>query len=391
MKIAILGAGPVGKALTHLYCENPTVKAVNVIDQNGNALSELEQFCRHQKLRTYRVNIERERSLLSLLKGFDCVISALPHEYNIKLAEMAIEIGINYIDFGGHDDVLEEQMKLTDKAQTRERWVIPNCGLAPGLVNILAMHGFETFDRTDQIQIWSAGLPTDPTPPFNFHIAFSPAGLISEYVNPSLIIEDGQLKQVPSLEGYEMIRFDTKPEVGELESFYVSGNITSLAKNLEGKVNLLTYKTLRYPGHRDIVKALMDLGFGSGQIIDIRTNLTYRDLLIRQVRKNLPAGKEDCVLVKVLIEGILDGEKVCREYELIHDYTEEDKLSAMMACTTIPTVIISELIGEHKLIGNGGVFTPEMVVPKEEFLKRLRDKGLNLRISETVEEHAVTE
>lgn len=391
MKIAILGAGAVGKALTQLYCDNPTVTAVNVIDQNGNALSELEQICQHQKLRTYRVNIERERSLLSLLKGFDCVISALPYEYNIKLTELAIETGINYIDFGGHDDVLEEQMKLSDMARSRELWVIPNSGLAPGLVNILAMHGFETFDQTNQIRIWSAGLPVNPVPPFNFQIAFSPASLINEYVNPSLIIEHGMLQKVPSLEGYETIRFDTRPDVGELEAFYVSGNINSLAKNLEGKVELLTYKTLRYPGHRDIIKALMDLGFGSGQIIDIRTNLTFRDLLIRQINKNLPSGDQDLVLVKVLIDGILDGEPASREYELIHDLTDDDNLSAMMACTTIPTVIISELIGEHQLDGNGGVCTPEMVVPKDEFLKRMREKGLNLRISETVREKNVTE
>lgn len=386
MKIAILGAGPVGKALTHLLCKNPTVKAVNVIDQNGNALSELEQHCTDTKLRTYRVNIEQERSLVSLLKGFDCVISALPHQFNLKLTEMAIDIGINYLDFGGHDDVLSEQLKLSDKAQTRERWVIPNCGLAPGLVNILAMHGYETFDNTDSIRIWSTGLPVELLPPLNFQIAFSPAGLVDEYVNPSLIIEDGKLIQVPSLDGYEKIRFDTRPEMGELEAFYSSGNITALAQYLDGKVNLLTYKALRYPGHRDIIKSLMVLGFGSTQIIDIRTNLTYQDLLIRQIRKNLPSGKPDCVLVKVLIEGTLNQEQVSREYELIHNYEDTEGLSAMMACTSIPAVIVSELIAERKLEGIGGVATPEMVVPKEEFLSRLRERGLNLSISEKVME-----
>ncbi|HKJ33987.1 MAG TPA: saccharopine dehydrogenase C-terminal domain-containing protein, partial [Balneolales bacterium] len=232
--------------------------------------------------------------------------------------------------------------------------------------------------------IWSASLPVDPIPPFNYQLSFSPTELIREYVDPVSILDNGKIKTIDPLSGYEKLNFEFKPELGELESFHVGGTITSLVNNLQGKVNHLSYKTLRYPGHRDIIKALMDLGFNSNQIIDIRTNLTYQELLIRQFERNLPRGHKDFIIVKLVVDGQKNGENIRRDYELFHEYDEVNDVPAMMAATTIPTMIIAELISENKLVGKKGVSTPELVVPKNEFLDRVKDKGLDIRMTETV-------
>jgi lysine 6-dehydrogenase len=384
MKVAILGAGTVGASLAKLLCKNDKISAVIVIDQNGNALSELESFCQSSKLRTYRVSIAKQQSLLSLIKGFDCMISALPHSLNYRLTKFSKEVGINYIDLGGDDKLLEKQLGLNDREPYNDSWIIPNSGLAPGLVNILAMHSYEELDKIESIKIWSASLPIEPKPPFNYQLSFSPVGLMREYVDPVTILNDGEMKTVNPLDGYEKVSFESKPELNELEAFYISGSITSLVKSLEGKVKELTHKTLRYSGHRDIIKALMDLGFGSDQIIDIRTNLTFQELLVRQFQRHLPRGQKDFVIVKLVIEGKRKGENIRRDYELIHEYDEVNGISAMMAATAIPTIIIAELIAEHKLIGDARVAPPEQVVPKEEFLNRLKEKGLDIRMTETV-------
>lgn len=384
MKIAILGAGTVGASLAKLLCREDSISSIIVIDQNGNALAEVEESCPKAKLRTYRINIEKEHTITSLIKGFDCLVSALPHSYNLKLAELAIRVGINYIDFGGNDEILEKQIALNDEAVKKNLWLIPNCGMAPGLVNILAMNGYEQFDEVDSIHFWASSLPKEPKPPFNYQLVFSPAGLVHEYFDPVYILKNGKVTTVEPLKGYESIRFESQPEVGELEAFYVSGSVTSLVRQLEGKVKDLSYKTLRYPGHRDIVKALQVLGFDSKQIIDIRTNLTYQDLLVRQIQKNLPKGQKDIVLVKIVIEGVRKGESIQQIYELTHENTLDESISSLMMCAAVPTMIIAEMIGSHKLNGKGGVTPPERVIPKDEFLKSLKQKGIEVRITENI-------
>lgn len=312
------------------------------------------------------------------------MISALPCNYNLKLAEMAIQIGINYIDFGGNDEILEKQIALNDKARQKNLWLIPNCGMAPGLVNILSMNGFEQFDEVDSIHIWASSLPKGPIPPFNYQLVFSPAGLVHEYFDPVYILKNGKVTAVEPLKGYEMIKFESQPELGDLEAFYVSGSVTSLVHQLEGKVNDLFYKTLRYPGHRDIVQAMQVLGFDSKQIIDIRTNLTYQDLLVRQIQKNLPKGQKDIVLVKIVIEGVRNGESVQQIYELTHENSLNNSTSSLMMGVAITTIIIAEMIGNHKLKGKGGATPPERVIPKEEFLKSLKQKGIEVRITDNI-------
>ena len=381
MKIAILGAGSVGATLAKLMCETTPVETVVVLDSNGALLEELEDSIQSNKLKTYKINIEKETVIMGLINGFDVLISALPSRHNLEITQLALKIGINYIDLGGRDGLFEEQKALHEQAQIAEKWVIPNCGLAPGMINVMVMHGFEEFDQVESIKIRAAGLPVHPVPPLNYQLGFSPIGLIEEYIEKPLIIQDGVTTYVNALDGYETLRFRTKPELGELESFYVSSRITTLARDLEGKVGHLDYKTVRYKGHRDIFMALFQLGFDSQQIIDIRASISYRDVLIRQIRRNMPTGGPDFVVVKVLVEGWRKGQKLRRDYELFHE-SNDSGVSAIMTCTALPVITMAELICQQKLSGNGGVFTPEHVVPKTAFLERLIERGLDIKITE---------
>lgn len=382
MKIAILGAGTVGAALTKLFCANPKTEAVVVLDSNGVALEELEEAVGSQILKTYKISIEKEAHIIALLKGFDCLISALPSKFNVRLTQLALRMGINFIDLGGKEGTFEAQRELHQEAELADLWVIPNCGIAPGMLNILAMHGFRDFEAVDSIRIRSAGLPVDPIPPLNYQLGFSPVGLIEEYIEPALIVRDREAAYVDALDGYETLSFRARPDLGELEAFYVSSRITTLARELAGKVGSLDYKAVRYKGHRDIFKALFLLGFDSRQIIDIRASLTYRDLLIRQVSKNMPSGQKDFVVGKVLVDGWRDGRKLRRDYELFHEPDQHPGISAIMACTAIPVVCVAEFIADGRLPGKGGVFAPEMIVPHTEFIQDLVDKGLEIKVNE---------
>jgi lysine 6-dehydrogenase len=379
MKIAILGAGTVGTALAKLFSENPKTESLVLIDSNGVALAEIEESINNPILVTYKLSIEKENTIIGLLKGFDVLISALPAKFNLDLTQLALKIGIHYIDLGGRDGMFESQKQLHQEAEIAEKWIIPNCGLAPGMLNVMVMLGMTKFDTVNSIRMRAAGLPVEPIPPLNYQLGFSPIGLIDEYIEQPLIIQNGKATYVNALDGYETLSFRSRPDLGELESFYVSSRITTLARELEGKVNSLDFKTVRYKGHRDIFKALFLLGFDSKQIIDIRTSLTFRELLIRQVSRKMPFGSKDFVVGKVLVDGHYQGKERKLDVELFHE-SHIEGMSAIMACTAIPVVVMAELITDGNLPGKGGVYAPEHIVPHEIFLESLISKGLDIKV-----------
>ena len=379
MKIAILGAGTVGTALVKLFSDNPKTESLVLIDSNGIALTEIEETINNPVLVTYKLSIEKENTIIGLLKGFDVLISALPAKFNLDLTQLALKIGIHYIDLGGRDGMFESQKSLHEEAVMAEKWIIPNCGLAPGMLNVMVMLGMDKFDKVNSIRMRAAGLPVEPIPPLNYQLGFSPIGLIDEYIEKPLIIQDGKACYVNALDGYETLSFRSRPDLGELESFYVSSRITTLARELEGKVDHLDFKTVRYKGHRDIFRALFLLGFDSKQIIDIRTSLTFRDLLIRQVSRKMPSGGKDFVVGKVLVDGTYLGKERKLDVELFHESPIEG-MSAIMACTAIPVMVMAEFIVEGQLKGKGGVYAPEHIVPHQAFLDSLIKKGLDIKI-----------
>lgn len=381
MNIVVVGAGTVGAAIARLLCADPDVKVVNLIDRNGNALDELAESLNNSKLHVHRAKIEREQSVIGLIRGADVLISALPFKQNIKLTEIALKVGVNYLDLGGDDSTYSTELGFHAQARERGVWVVPNCGLAPGLTNILAMHGFESFDQVESIRIRAAALPKKPIPPLNYQLSFSPYGLINEYLSTTVILRDGQLTEVKALDGLEEVEFTSHPELGRLEAFYTAGSATTLARHLVGKVDQLDFKTMRFKGHRDLIQSLFELGFSSSQIIDVRVNLSFRELLIRQLRRFLPTGGDDFVAMKVSVAGFRTGQRLERIYEL---YTEADTakgLTAMMKCTAIPTVVTAKLIGQGKIQGSGAS-APEFIVPKQDFIDRVIALGLPLTMTE---------
>lgn len=382
MKIAVIGAGAAGTAITNLLINEPSVKSIIVIDKNGHQLDELEERAESPKLRVHRVSMDKELSILSLIKGYNCVISALPYTQNYKMAALTVKAGINYVDLGGDDKTLQEQFTLNEAARERNIYVVPGAGFAPGLVNILGMYAFESFDEVTSMHMYAAALPMKPKPPLNFHLSFSPVGLVNEYLNKVSVIENGELKQKNALDGYERFTFESRPELKELEAFYTSGIALMLAQHLKGKVDEFSFKSLRYPGHRDIIKAFFELGFDSEQIIDIQSSLTYKDLLIRQLSKFLPHSTEDTVLANVTITGKIGDKTVRKNYELNLAHNALRETSAMMACTAMSAVKTALFAGQAKTDTIGGAYVPELLVDNKAYIDFMCKHGMELNVTE---------
>lgn len=382
MKISIIGAGSVGAALTCMLCEDDEVDAINLIDQNGNTLMDATEHINCPKLRSHKVSIENQQDLAAILSGSDCVVSALPHIFNYKLTKFAIEEGLNFIDLGGDDETYYKQIDLAKDAEEKSCWILPHSGFAPGLVNILAMDGFNDFDSVEDIIIKGDGLPIEPKPPFYYQLAFSPVGLVKEYAEDAVLIEDGELMKHPALAEVEQETMTIMGEERKLESFLISGRVTTIAHLLEGKVKNLKYKAIRYPGHQNQIRTFAELGFLSDGIIDIRANLTFKDLLIRQIEKNLPRGEKDFLHVEIEVSGKKDGKDCTRTYTVEYVYQDGDEHSALVHVTALSTLVTAKMVSRDHLNSAGGVSAPESVIDSKAFIKELESNGLEIKVTE---------
>jgi saccharopine dehydrogenase-like NADP-dependent oxidoreductase len=376
MKISVIGAGTIGTAIVQELCERTdAVSKVQVCDTRSRSLQALHDRVDSSLLRSFQIDARDHSVLGPIIQGSDCVVSCVPPELNPELAALCLDRGIHFCDLGGNDSIVQQELNLDAQAREKSVWIVPNCGLAPGLVNILCLYGVDQFDTVDAARLRVGDVPLHPEPPFNFRISWSAERIIDDYTNPALLIEDGAVKEVDALSHDETITFGEP--FGAMEAFCTQGGLSTLTDALSGRVQMLDHKTIRWPGHAHQMRFIMGLGFGRSQKIDVRTHLTYRDVLVRRLRNRLGGPHADAVLMRVLIRGQKDGADKTLVFEMVEQYDKESDFTAMMRCTSIPTVATVCLIGQHQIPG-GGASVPENVVPREDYYAELADRGLNI-------------
>lgn len=376
MRITVIGAGAIGSAIAFDLTRRPDVTRVRVCESRPGVLRRIREALPGDKTRCYQVDARDAQTLDNIVANSDVVISCVAPELNPMLAELSIRNGAHFCELGGNETIAQQLLALSEEAQNRARWVVPNCGLAPGLSNILTMRGIEFFDEVDSAIIRGGDVPVNPEPPFNYRLAHSADKLLSDYTHPATIIRDGHLTHVEPLSDIERVDF---PEpFGELEAFYTSGMLSTLPQDLQGRVRTLDAKLLRYPGHADAMRVLVGLGFAEDRSIDVRTHLTYRDVLTRQIRKRLGGTYEDAVLLRIKITGRQGDAWKRLTYEMVARYDEHTDLSAMRRCTAFATATIATLIAQGAVPKEGGAAPPERLIPKDRFFEDLERRGLHV-------------
>lgn len=375
MKITVLGAGAIGGAIVSDLVGREEVTHVQVVDQKAGILTALADRIRSPKLRTLRVDVRDERRLSAVLAGSTCVVSSVLPQHNPKLARLAVQVGAHFCDLGGDEATVYRELALAEEAAARSRWIVPNCGFAPGLVNILVMRGIDQLDEVDTVTVRAGNIPVEADPPFYHRLAYASEKFIDDYTAPAQIVREGSVTEVAPLTGVESISFPGHFE--HLEAFYTAGKLSTLPHDLEGRVRVLDYKTLRHPGHATAMRSVLALGFGEAKSIDVRTHLTYRDILARRLRQRLGGAFEDAVLLRIRITGLSGGEARVIVYELAERYDPEGDSSAMQRCAGFPTAAVAVLIGGGRVPG-GGAAPPEQIVPRDLFFEALADRGLTI-------------
>src|SRR6478735_5439876 len=212
MKVLVLGAGRMGHgAVFDLVNNSPDVEAVTVADFDRSKAEAVADSVGRERVTSAVVDADDTAAVTELMRGHDSVISCVNYWYNVALSKAAIEVGANFCDLGGNNYIVDEQLALDAEAKAANVSVIPDCGLAPGMVSILAMHGAAKFDFVDEIHIRVGGLPQEPQPPLDYQLVFSVEGLINEYIEVARVVRNGEIIEVPSMTELESLSFPDFP------------------------------------------------------------------------------------------------------------------------------------------------------------------------------------
>ncbi|MFO7260217.1 MAG: saccharopine dehydrogenase C-terminal domain-containing protein [bacterium] len=383
MRALVLGAGLQGSACAYDLLRNDAVERVVLADLNVDRLPPfLEKDRGSPRLELLRLDARDEDAVLAAMGRADACMNALPYYFNLPMAKLAVRAGIHYADLGGNTGIVFQQLELDEQARERGVSVIPDCGLAPGMVNILAAAGIAELDRADTVKIRVGGLPQDPKPPLNYQIVYSLEGVLDYYTTASWVLRDGEPRQVEALTEIESVEFPAP--VGTLEAFHTAGGLSTLPWTYQGKVRSMEYKTLRYPGHAEIMRAIRDLGLLGTDPVEVKgQRVVPRELFIACVEPRLrrPEGR-DLVALRVEVEGEKDGKPRRIVYDLLDYYDEQTGISAMERTTGFSLAITGVMQVDGR-IAKRGVFTPDQGVPAEAYVAELDRRGV--RIAKRVE------
>jgi lysine 6-dehydrogenase len=374
----VLGAGLQGSACAYDLLQNPEVTQVRLADLRFDHLPSFLAPLSGPRLIPTPLDVRDREAVLAVMRESDAVMSAIPYYFNLQLAECAVEAGVHFCDLGGNTEIVFQQKELAERAREKGVTVIPDCGVAPGMVNILAQHGISQLDTVESVRIYVGGLPQHPEPPLNYQIVYSLEGVLDYYTTLSWVVRDGKREQVTALSEREPIAFPAP--VGTLEAFHTAGGLSTMAFRYEGQIPTMEYKTLRYPGHAELMEAVRELGLLDVEPVDVKgTKVVPRDLFVSLVGPKLTKPKgQDLLALRVTVSGTKGGKPATRQFDLIDYYDAKTGISAMMRTTGYSLSITGQFQASGK-VSPPGVWTPDECMPAEAYIAELRKRGMDLR------------
>lgn len=378
MKALVLGAGLMGKEAARDLVQSEEVSSVTIADIDIKKAERVCQQLYSSKIGAKQVDASNERKLAALMNEHDVVINALFYAFNETVAKTAIQVGVHSVDLGGHiGHITDRILQLHEKAKQAGVTIIPDLGVAPGMINILSGYGASKLDELKSIKLYVGGIPVRPEPPLEYNHVFSLEGLFDHYTDPSLIIRDGRKQEIPSLSEIETIYFD---RFGPLEAFHTSGGTSTLSYSYP-QLECLEYKTIRYPGHAEKFKLLVDLNLTRNDYeVEVKgQKVKPRDVLLATLSPLLDLkDKEDVVLLRVIVGGIKNNKETIFEYETVTFKDRKKNITAMARTTANTISVVAQMIG-NGIIEKRGVYPPEQIVLGDIYIKEMAKRGVVIK------------
>jgi saccharopine dehydrogenase-like NADP-dependent oxidoreductase len=375
MKVLILGCGNIGSVAAEDLAKSISSIQVVVADKNETRAKEVAERIGRGNVSWIQLDATNPSKLANALKDFDLVMGFLPGKLGYRLTRACIDAGKDLVDVSY---MSENPLALTDNAIKANVTIAPDCGLAPGISNILVGHAAAELDKVQAVHIMVGGLPEKPVPPLDYVITWSPENLIDEYMRKARIVKEGKIIEVEALSGLEEIEF---PEFGKLEAFYTDG-LRTLPQTITDAYDMWE-KTLRYPGHAEKIKLLKTLGFFEEEQIDVEgVSVSPRKLTVKLFEQKLRKPEiKDIVALKVEVAGVKNGRQTRYVYHLLDHYDEKRGITAMARTTAYSASIIAQLMLKKALKEKGVVPTEKIGLDNalfKLFLEGLEKRGIKI-------------
>jgi len=359
LKVIVLGAGKIGSVIAKDFSKREAGLTLGdiSIDRAKEAAAEVDGDSLVFDTSNYDQMVET-------ISDYDLVIGALPGDYGYRALEACTDAGKDIVDVSFTP---EDPLELDNDAKRSNVTIIPDCGVAPGLSNLLVGYGASMLDTVEEAVIMVGGIPEKKVPPLDYTITWSADGLIDEYIRDVSIVKEGELVKVPALSGLEEIEF---PGVGTLEAFYTDG-LRSLVKSLPDVKNLYE-KTLRYPGHVEKVKLLRELGFFSEDSLAVGGSEVVPKFVSARIFENSLTMPDigDLLAMQVQVSGQKDGESCGYSFHVLEYYDHEAEVSAMARTTAYTASIVAGILGEGG-IRKKGVIPMESIGKDHDLVKKI--------------------
>ncbi len=379
MKLLVIGAGMMGSSAAYDMARSRQVESVTLADMDKarvkSVAAHINKLTGTKKVVATQLDASRPTEAAKLMRGHSGALSAVPYFFNLGLCRAAIDSGCHFADLGGNNTVVHQEFALAKAADKKQVAIAPDCGLSPGMASILAGELMRRVGgKADALKLYVGGLPEKPRPPFFYQLVFSVEGLINEYVEPAKILRRGEIHEIePLTEPEEFFMAGFEP----LIAFHTSGGTSTLPETFKDKVGECFEKTLRYPGHFQLIRGLYDLGFFSSNKIRVgKTEVAPRALTSQLFLKKLSGDEPDVTIMRIEAHN----SSCITSFTLVDHYDQETKMTSMMRTTAWPASIVLQMICSNTISKRGSIYQ-ELDVPAQAFIEEMEERGVQIESS----------
>src|SRR5579864_4580715 len=369
VKLLVIGSGMMGSAAAFDMARQSQVESVSLADcdlkRAREVAARVNKINGDKKVRAVTLNASSQKAAVRLMRGHNAVLSAVPYRLNLGLAKAAIEARCHFADLGGNNTAVRQELALAAQAEKRDVAIAPDCGLSPGMASILGGELVRRLGgRADALKLYVGGLPEKPMPPFHYQLV--------------------TVEPLTEPEEFHM------PGFAPLIAFQTSGGTSTLPETFEGRVGECFEKTLRYPGHYDLLCELKALGLFSSEKMRVNGSEITPRAVMSKVFEGKFAGKGPDVCIMRLeahesvrspgVRGLLGGRLKGRvaTFTMVDHYDPKSDMSAMMRTTAFPASIVVQMLASGAITKRGGVLQ-ERDVPADLFLEEMSKRGIHIQ------------
>lgn len=370
-KVIVLGCGMVGATIARDLAADGGLN-VSVADVNPQNLARVAAVCSCQGV---EADLSQSAEVARLAREHDVAVGALPSHLGLAALKAVIEAGKPCTDISF---MAEDAMELDALAKRRGVTAVVDCGVAPGLANVCIGYCASLEERLEDVAFYVGGLPRRRSWPYQYKAPFAPSDVLEEYTRPVRMVENGQIMVKPALSEPELIDF---PEVGTLEAFNTDG-LRSLIRTIPARN--MKEKTLRYPGHIDLMRALRETGFFSKTEVEVGgTRVRPLDLTAKLLfpKWTLSPGEHEFTILRVIVEGTTQGRRHRHVFELYDETDQATGQTSMARTTGFPCAIVTRMLA-RKGISLTGVIPPELLGRQAGFYGQMTEqlamRGVNV-------------